>query len=339
MEINPRFNAQKQPLSVSSDHRKLRWFCVFSGFAIFISALLYYVIFRSHLPWPGYLLNLDWVYSSALSDASMGGYPSFAFTLSFGLWAIALFAPRRRAVLIGILGLWCVGLLHEVSFGTFDMRDVRFATLGSVLTVLIALGATRSLSQQHTHLAFMAYVKDRGKMIAMLLVSLGFATASTEYGTTASSDCVSEDENGICIERRVEGSPVFLSFDELRSAVRTETPREMSSVSRIYLYKNYLFINEQNQGVHVIDNSSPMSPQRIAFVAIPGNTEISVRSDNLYADSYVDLVTLDVSDINNITEIAREQDIFPYNARQNIPENIRLVGEIDRSFGVVVGYR
>jgi len=77
----------------------------------------------------------------------------------------------------------------------------------------------------------------------------------------------------------------------------------------------------------------------LGFIEIPGNTEVAIREDNLYADSYIDLVTIDVSDIVNIREIARSEDSFPYNARQNIPGNINLVGAIDSSRGVVVGYQ
>jgi len=65
-----------------------------------------------------------------------------------------------------------------------------------------------------------------------------------------------------------------------------------------------------------------------------------VKDDYLYADSYVDLVTLNLADTDNITEVAREQDIFPYDAFQNIPYNVDFdFGVVDRSNGVVVGYK
>jgi len=105
------------------------------------------------------------------------------------------------------------------------------------------------------------------------------------------------------------------------------------------LYKNYIFANEPNQGLHIIDNRIPTSPVEVGFIAIPGNQEVAIKEDALYADSYVDLVTLDISDINNIVEVSREEDIFPYNARQNIPRNVSLTSVVDKDRGVVVGYQ
>ena len=55
----------------------------------------------------------------------------------------------------------------------------------------------------------------------------------------------------------------------------------------------------------------------------------------------MDLVTLDLNDPANVTEIARQQDIFPYDAFQNIPYNVgfRSSDINDPTRGVVVGYR
>ncbi len=335
----------------------VRWVYALAGLAVFVSALIYYIILRTQLPWPGYWLNLSWALVPSLSDITLGAYPSFAFTLSFGLCAIALFFHQRRTISVAILGVWFIGLLHEVSLGTYDSLDILFGSLGACLALLIATFAT--LPKQHRNTAF-SYARatgdnrftaegefnrettnrqDRGKLIAMMLVSLSCATATSEYSSTDVSNCIQRDENGTCVERKKDGTPVYLSYADLRSAVEIEPARELARVSRIYLYKNYIFINAQNQGIYVIDNTTPTAPENVAFIRIPGNTEISIRSDYLYADSYIDLVTLDVSDINNIEEVAREEAIFPYNARQNIPNDVSLIGEIDSNRGVVVGYR
>lgn len=56
-----------------------------------------------------------------------------------------------------------------------------------------------------------------------------------------------------------------------------------------------MYINERFEGIHVIDNRDPSSPQNVAFLDIPGNIDLAVNGDALYADSYVDLVTIDIS--------------------------------------------
>jgi len=134
--------------------------------------------------------------------------------------------------------------------------------------------------------------------------------------------------------------PVYLSYGELRSAVAVAPARELDSIKRVYLYEDFIFLNRRNEGIHVIDNSDPANPDNVAFINIPGNTEIAIRDNYLYADSYVDLVTLNLNDPQNIFEENRQIDIFPWDEYQNVPDNIWFeYGSIDQNRGVVVGYQ
>ena len=66
---------------------------------------------------------------------------------------------------------------------------------------------------------------------------------------------------------------------------------------------------------------------------------MSIRSNYLYADSYTDLVTIDISDPQNVMEVDRDIDIFPYDAYQNIPDDVYFgYDDIDELRGVVVSY-
>ena len=137
-------------------------------------------------------------------------------------------------------------------------------------------------------------------------------------------------------ETYTANSPVYMSYEDLRSAVSTESAREIVRPGKIYFKDNYIFINEVMEGVHVIDVSNPSTPSEIAFIRIPGNVDIAIKENVLYADSYVDLVAIDVSDLNNMQEVGRVEDIFPY----MIPEydtEYRLA-EIDEGKGVVVDF-
>jgi len=133
--------------------------------------------------------------------------------------------------------------------------------------------------------------------------------------------------------------PVYLSYDDLRTGISVGEPVPLTDIQRVYVYQSTVFLNNKNRGLHVIDNSDPSNPTNVAFITIPGNTEISIRDNALYADSYVDLVTLKIDDPNNIVEQDREIDIFPYNAYQNIPDNIYFGYDgIDENKGVIVSY-
>ena len=88
-------------------------------------------------------------------------------------------------------------------------------------------------------------------------------------------------------------------------AVDVTEPVPMVESGKIYAYKNYVFVNDVGRGFHVLDNTDPSNPQSISFIKLEGNFDISIKDDRLFADSYGDLVILDISDINNIGDAKR----------------------------------
>ena len=124
--------------------------------------------------------------------------------------------------------------------------------------------------------------------------------------------------------------PVYLSPEELRTSFEVMPPAEVTNTGKIYLYKNYLLLNEPGKGIHIINNTNKENPEIISFINIPGNYEMAVRGDRLFADSYVDLVVIDISDPENVKLTKRITDIFLNLAQQNEyydPEN-----------GIIVSY-
>lgn len=106
-------------------------------------------------------------------------------------------------------------------------------------------------------------------------------------------------------------TPFYLSVADLRKqAVSMDKPHQMSAPGKIYIYGDYLFINEINKGIHVIDNSIPSSPRFLNFINIPGNIDLAVNSNILYADSYVDLLAFDISNPTSITLVKRVENVF-----------------------------
>jgi len=130
--------------------------------------------------------------------------------------------------------------------------------------------------------------------------------------------------------------PVYMTYDEMRDGVKSVPATDLKKTGKMYFYNKYVFVNEYLKGIHIIDNSDPSNPQNIKFVEIPGNIDMAIKDNYLYVDSYVDLVVLNINDINNISEVYRVEDVFPY----QVPEydyNYPLA-TIDRDIGVVVGY-
>lgn len=90
-------------------------------------------------------------------------------------------------------------------------------------------------------------------------------------------------------------TPVYKNKAEVLANVRSNTPRAIREKGKIFLYGNYIFLNELNKGVHVINNSNPTAPYREAFIDIPGNIDVAVKGNTLYADLYTDLLAIDIS--------------------------------------------
>ena len=113
-------------------------------------------------------------------------------------------------------------------------------------------------------------------------------------------------------EEFTANAPVYMSYETLRTAVKTGPARNLINPGKIYFKDNYILITEKSQGIHIIDVSTPSSPKNTGFIELPGCIDIAVRNNTLYADSYVDLVALDVSDLSKIKETARIKNAFPY---------------------------
>src|SRR5688572_25533510 len=59
--------------------------------------------------------------------------------------------------------------------------------------------------------------------------------------------------------------------DEIPTVLSLSSERPVEDPGKIYVYGNYLLVNEIRQGIHVFDNSDPSQPQPVGFLELPGN--------------------------------------------------------------------
>ncbi len=104
--------------------------------------------------------------------------------------------------------------------------------------------------------------------------------------------------------------PVYTPLSVIRSSIAVQEPQPIKSVGKIHFKDGYLFVNEPGEGIHVIDNHDTENPLPIHFIAIPGNFDLVIRNNILYADSYIDLVGLDISNLDQVVEVSRLENIF-----------------------------
>ncbi len=134
-------------------------------------------------------------------------------------------------------------------------------------------------------------------------------------------------------EKEVIGlKPVYTSTETLeRIEVRENEP--LDKPGKIYVYENYLMVNDQSKGIHIYDNSNPSNPTHLSFIAIPGNMDFSVRNSSLYADNITDLVVFDISQPAKPAYSSRVKSVFP---SQTAPDQQGYFECVDPSKGVVL---
>lgn len=131
--------------------------------------------------------------------------------------------------------------------------------------------------------------------------------------------------------------PVYMGYDEFRESVKVVSQQDLVKPGKIYTVGNYLFINEIMKGVHVYSNTNPASPLYVGFINIPGNIDLVVKNNVMYADSYIDLVAIDISDPSKAKEVGRVKSVFPYSVPAYDQTGYRT-GQIDQTKGVVVSW-
>ncbi|MEK6780651.1 MAG: hypothetical protein AABY93_03040 [Bacteroidota bacterium] len=104
--------------------------------------------------------------------------------------------------------------------------------------------------------------------------------------------------------------PVFSTSAQIKAAVGLIPPTSIKEAGKIYFYEGNLFINEVGSGIHIIDNHDPSSPKPLSFLTIPGNYDLAIQNNLLYADSYIDLVVFDISNLSDIKEVSRIEGLF-----------------------------
>lgn len=132
-------------------------------------------------------------------------------------------------------------------------------------------------------------------------------------------------------------APVYMSYEALRSGVKQASPTELKNPGKIYFKDDYIYIVEDLKGVHIMDIRNPASPENINFIEVPGCVDIAISGNTLFADSYVDVVALDVSNVNNVKEVSRLKDALPYVVPPLADDKARMAN-VDKEKGVVIDW-
>jgi hypothetical protein len=122
-------------------------------------------------------------------------------------------------------------------------------------------------------------------------------------------------------------TPIYETKEAVSLNIKSNPPREITLPGKFFVYGNYIFLNEIDKGVHIIDNADPGNPVVKAFIDIPGNLDIAVKGNILYADMYQDLVAVDISDPLKAKLVKDLPGVFSerYYANGFIADNNRII--------------
>lgn len=122
--------------------------------------------------------------------------------------------------------------------------------------------------------------------------------------------CTDDDEEPYNYDEVLAYTPILMNKDDLRKSVKGENPRALNNPGKIWVEGNRIYIIEQYEGVHIIDNSDPSAPVNVRFIYIPGIKDVAIKDGILYADNAIDLVAIDISNPVSPALTSRVPDVF-----------------------------
>lgn len=130
--------------------------------------------------------------------------------------------------------------------------------------------------------------------------------------------------------------PVYMDYEEFRSSFSFKKQEPLENPGNIYLHNQYIFVCDEDKGIHVLDNSDPTLPHKLGFMKIYGNTQIAIKDHYLYANSFMDLLVIDIATVTNPILVSRLEDVFTYSTPGT--DDQYPVANVYKDKGVVVDW-
>lgn len=112
-------------------------------------------------------------------------------------------------------------------------------------------------------------------------------------------------------EEVTEYQEILMDADEVKNSFAVVSDYTIKKPGNIYSYQNYLLVAEQNEGIHILNNTNPASPVPLKFIKLKGNSNFAVANDVLLADNGADLLSINIADLGNIRIDKRTENINP----------------------------
>lgn len=126
------------------------------------------------------------------------------------------------------------------------------------------------------------------------------------------SCCFYGDCDGDSPEPANNYKPVIMSRATFEASVKIFPSKKIVKSGKIYIKDDIMLVNDVNKGFQIYNYSDATNPVKIAFLEIPGATDVAIRNATIYINQAVDLVTLKYDlTTNKVSVLYRNRNIFP----------------------------
>ena len=106
--------------------------------------------------------------------------------------------------------------------------------------------------------------------------------------------------------------PVYKTRDAVLAEIKNSVAQPIQRPGKLVWMDNYVFVNDMDRGIHILDISNPNQIKKISYISIPGCVDLAVYGNYLYADCYTDLVTIDITDPLHVSTKLVLRGVFPH---------------------------
>lgn len=124
------------------------------------------------------------------------------------------------------------------------------------------------------------------------------------------ASCFDFTHGGNYLGSNIAGYKAVYSQDPEIKKIKFLSPKQMISPGKIYVKDKMILQNDIGLGIHLYNANEPSQLKDLGFIQIAGNVELSIKGNFLYANSYEDLVVINLANWTDLKEVKRIPKAF-----------------------------
>lgn len=110
----------------------------------------------------------------------------------------------------------------------------------------------------------------------------------------------------------VNYAPLYQDAEVFLERIRSmDQEVKLLNPGKLMVLGNWKFVTDVNRGIHIYDDTNPVSPVKVAFLHVPGVLDIALKNKVLYANAFSALIAIDIENPRQARAIHMIPDAFP----------------------------